>query len=163
MTPVMQMRLGWSLATATGTKFQETAHFTPYDLPAFNPRAEGFGDLVVDLSPRHTVTNASAPVSAEEGRRLYQAYGCVACHAIDTDALAKLGPTWKGLYGSERSVAGGVVRVQADDAYLRESILQPSAKIASGYERGEGSMPSYSGVLTDSQVASLILFIKSVK
>ena len=163
MTPVMQMRLGWSLATATGTKFQETAHFTPYDLPAFNPRAEGFGDLVVDLSPRHAATDTSAPVSTDEGRRLYQAFGCIACHAVDADALAKLGPTWKGLYGSERTVAGGVVRVRADEAYLRESILQPAAKIASGYERGEGSMPSYSGVLTDAQVESLILFIRSLK
>ena len=52
MKPVMQMRISWSLATAAGAKFQETAYFTPYDLPAFNPQAEGFRDLTVDLSPR---------------------------------------------------------------------------------------------------------------
>jgi cytochrome c551/c552 len=163
MKPVMQMRMGWSLATAAGERFQETGYFTPYDLPAFNPTAEGFRDLTVNLSPRAAAVDASAPVSADEGRRLYQAYGCIACHAVDTTSLTRLGPTWRGLYDSQRTFAGGVVRVIADEAYLRESILQPAAKVVSGYERGEVSMPSYSGVLTDSQVDSLVLFIKSLK
>ena len=60
MKPVMQMRISWSLATAAGAKFQETAYFTPYDLPAFNPQAEGFRDLTVDLSPRSAAVSASA-------------------------------------------------------------------------------------------------------
>ena len=148
MNPVMQMRISWSLATAAGAKFQETAYFTPYDLPSFNPQAEGFRDLTVDLSSRAAAVSASAadtkgapaPASEEEGRRLYQAYGCIACHAIDATTLARLGPSWRGLYGSQRTVAGGVIRVIADEAYLRESILQPAAKVVSGYERGEVSM-----------------------
>jgi cytochrome c551/c552 len=107
--------------------------------------------------------SASAPVSAEEGGRLYQVYGCIACHAVDSTSLTKLGPTWKGLYGSQRTFAGGVVRVIADDGYLRESILQPGAKVVSGYERGDVSMPSYLGVLTDPQIESIILFIKRLK
>jgi glucose/arabinose dehydrogenase len=163
MTPVMQMRVGWSLATAAGVPFQETAYFTPYELPAFNPGREGFDDLVVNLTPRTAPVSASAPVSAEEGRRLYQAFGCIACHAVDSTSLTKLGPTWKGLYGSPRTFAGGVVRVTADDAYLRESMLQPGAKVVAGYERGDVSMPSYSGVLTDPQIESIILFIKELK
>ncbi len=150
MKPVMQMRIGWSLATAAGAAFQDTSYFTPYELPAFNPRAEGFGELTVDLSPRAARVSASAPVTADEGRRLYQAHGCIACHAVDSSSLTRLGPTWKDLYGSERTIAGGVIRVLVDEAYLRESILQPAAKVVSGYERGEGSMPSYAGVLTDS-------------
>jgi len=179
MKPVMQMRISWSLATAAGAKFQETAYFTPYALPAFNPQAEGFRDLTVDLSPRSAAVSASAvdtkgapavnnagapaPASEEEGRRLYQAYGCIACHAIDATTLARLGPSWRGLYCSQRTVAGGVIRVTADEAYLRESILQPAAKVVSGYERGEVSMPGYAGVLTDSQLDSLVLLIKSLK
>jgi mono/diheme cytochrome c family protein len=163
MTPVMQMRVGWSLATAAGEPFQETSYFTPYELPAFNPGREGFDDLVVNLAPRIAPVNASAPVSADEGRRLYQAFGCIACHAVDSTSLTKLGPTWKGLYGSQRTFAGGVVRVTADDAYLRESMLQPGARVVAGYERGDVSMPSYSGVLTDPQIESIILFIKELK
>lgn len=162
MTPVMQLRVGWSLATKAGQRFQDTAYTTPYALPPFNPRAEGFGDIRVDLSPRHTSVKADAPVSAAEGKRLYQAYGCIACHAIDGTSLTKLGPTWRGLYGSQRAFAGGAVRTLADDAYIRQSILEPSAKIVEGYERGEVSMPSYAGVLSDSQIESIVLFIKSL-
>ena len=163
MKPVMQMRLAWSLATADGTPFQESAFFTPYDLPAFDPSAEGFGELTVDLSPRAAAAGASTtPVSVEEGSRLYQLYGCMACHSTDT-AVSRLGPTFRGLYGSERTYAKGVMRATADDAYIRESILQPSSKVATGYERGESGMPSYAGVLTDAQIDSIILFIKSLQ
>jgi cytochrome c551/c552 len=162
MTPVMQLRVGWSLATKAGQSFQDTAYTTPYNLPAFDPRAEGFGDVRVNLTPRTGAVKADAAVSIAEGKRLYQAYGCIACHAIDNSSLTKLGPTWRGLYGSQRAFAGGVVRTVADDAYIRQSILEPGAKIVEGYERGEVSMPSYAGVLSNSQVESLILFIKSL-
>jgi mono/diheme cytochrome c family protein len=161
--PVMQMRLAWSLATAKGITFQNSAYFTPYELTKFDPQAEGFGDLKVDLSRRAITAAPSAPVSVAEGQRLYQLYGCMACHSTEGAAVQKLGPTFKGLYGSDRTFAAGVVRVTADDAYLRESILEPSAKIVTGYEKGEAGMPSYAGVLTDSQVESIIVFIKSVK
>jgi mono/diheme cytochrome c family protein len=117
----------------------------------------------VDLSPRAAAAIASAPVSVQEGRRLYQLYGCMACHSIETPQISRLGPTFKGLYGSERTYAKGVVRVLADEAYLRESILEPSAKIVAGYERGEAGMPSYAGVLTAPQIESIIEFIKSLK
>jgi mono/diheme cytochrome c family protein len=161
--PVMQMRVGWSLATAAGVQFQESAYLTPYELQKFDPRREGFGDLTVDLSPRAVVASHAAPVSVEEGRRLSQLYGCQACHAIESAAPSRLGPTWKGLYGSPRTFAGGVVRTVADEAYLREAILQPAAKIVSGYERGDAGMPSYAGVLTDPQIESIIQFIQSLK
>jgi mono/diheme cytochrome c family protein len=163
MKPVMQMRLAWSLSTANGKGFQESAYFTPYELAKFDPRADGFDDISVDLSPRATTVAAAAPVSAEEGRRLYQLYGCMACHSIDNSALTKLGPPFKGLYGSQRTFAGGVVQIVADEAYIRESILSPAAKIVSGYERGGAGMPSFAGVLTDSQIDSLVRFIKTLK
>ncbi len=145
-----------------GQRFQDTAYTTPYALPPFNPQAEGFGDIKVDLSPKRIAVKADAPIGVAEGKRLYQAYGCIACHAIDSTSLTKLGPTWKGLYGSQRAFAGGAVRTVADDAYIRQSILDPGAKIVEGYERGEVSMPSYAGVLTDAQVESMMLFIKSL-
>lgn len=163
MKPVMQMRVAWSLTAADGTTFQESAYFTPYELAAFDPRAEGFADLTVDLAPRTATVAAAAPVSAEEGRRLYQLYGCVACHSIESAGAAKLGPSFRGLFGSDRTFASGVVRVTADEGYLRESILEPSSKVVAGYERFGAGMPSYSGVLTDQQIESLVLFIKGLK
>jgi cytochrome c2 len=163
MKPVMQMRVGWSLASSDGARFQESTYLTPYALPRFDPRAEGFGDLTVDLTPRAAASSVSAPVSVDEGRRLAQLYGCVACHSIEDTQISRLGPAWKGLYGSQRAYAKGVVRVTADDAYLRESILEPAAKVVAGYERGEAGMPSYAGVLTAQQIESIILFIKSLE
>jgi len=163
MKPVMQMRLGWSLKTAAGEAFQDSAYFTPFELAPFKPRDEGFGAISVDLTPRALTTQSAAAVSAAEGRRIYQLYGCMACHAIDASTVTMLGPTWKGLFGSTRTYAKGVLRTTADEVYLRESILEPSAKVVTGFERGESGMPSYAGVLTDPQIESVILFIKGLK
>jgi mono/diheme cytochrome c family protein len=163
MTPVMQMRVTWSLATADGRAFQSSAYTTPYELPAFTPPAEGFDDLAVDLSSRTAAVDRAEAASVEQGRRVYQLYGCMACHTTDKTAPSRLGPTWSGLYGRERPIAGGALRAVADEAYLRESILQPAAKVVDGYQTGESGMPSYAGVLTDPQIDSLILFIKSLQ
>ena len=59
---------------------------------------------------------------------------------------------------------GGKAReVEIDDAYLRESILEPAAKLAAGFEKGEYAMASYAGVLTDAQIESLILHIRTLR
>lgn len=163
--PVMQMRVGWSLATTRGLPFRENAYFTPYELPAFEPVAEGFGELTIDLTPTGPAPRTAAPatpVSAAEGRRLVQLFGCVACHATETAAVDKLGPSLKGLYGARRTFpkVGAVV---ADEAYLREALLEPAAKMVPGYEKRETGMPSYAGVLTPQQIESIVLFIKSLR
>ncbi len=161
--PVMQMRVGWTLATAGGTAFQDSASFTPYDLTTFDPEAEGFGKLTVDLSPKTEVARASGPVSVEEGRLVYERYGCIACHANDASAVSKLGPNFRGLYGADRTFQEGLVRVTANEAYIRESILEPSAKVVTGFNRTGMGMPSFAGVLTEQQLESIILYIKSLK
>ncbi len=162
--PVMQMRVGWSLATSRGVPFRENAYFTPYELPKFEPIAEGFGELTIDLTPRRTAQKAAAPAAASvgEGRRLVHLYGCVACHATETTAVDKLGPSLKGLYGAQRTFPK-IGPVIADDAYLREALLEPAAKMVPGYEKRETGMPSYAGVLTPQQIESIILYIKSLK
>jgi mono/diheme cytochrome c family protein len=163
MKPVMQMRLGWSLATSKGAAFENSAFFTPYELPVFDPVAEGFGSLTVDLSPRAVAATTTAAVTVEEGRRVSQLYGCIACHSTEATTVTMLGPTWRGLYGSERSYARGTLRARVDEAYLREAILEPAAKIATGYERSEAGMPSYAGVLSQAQLDAIILYIKSLR
>jgi hypothetical protein len=166
MKPVMQLRIGWSLATADGRRFDDNAYTTPYELAKFDPNAEGFGELTVDLTPRAAVAEASGPVSAEEGARLAQLFACVSCHGSNFNpAVARSGPPWQGLYGSKRTVF--VDRkpreVTADEDYLRQSILDPTAAVAAGFEKGEYSMPSYAGVLSASQVEALILHIKTLR
>jgi cytochrome c2 len=88
--------------------------------------------------------------------------GCQACHSTDGTTAGKVGPTWKGLFGSERHFKGGEPAV-ADDAYLRESMLEPTAKIVLGFEKNDTGMPSYAGVLTEEQIQALIVYIKSLK
>ena len=165
MKPAMQLRVGWSIATAAGRPFAENAYTTPYELAKFDPKAEGFGDIRIDLTPRLVAAQVTGPASLEEGRRLSQLYACIACHAAEETAVAKSGPPWKGLFGTQHAVfvGGKPTKVLADEKYLRESILEPSAKISAGFEKGEYAMPSFAGILNDSQIESLILYIKSLK
>src|SRR5712691_7177453 len=65
------------------------------------------------------------PALAGKGQQLASQFGCVACHT--TNGQPGVGPTWKGLAGRQETLDNGQT-VTADDAYLRESILQPDAK-----------------------------------
>jgi cytochrome c oxidase subunit 2 len=76
------------------------------------------------------------------------------------DGTPKVGPTWKGLYGSQVTLADGST-VTADDAYITESIRNPGAKIVQGFQN---IMPAGIGsTLTDQQLQDLIALIKSLK
>jgi cytochrome c2 len=160
---VMQMRVGWGIAGANGLPARNNAYFTPYELAKFEPEKEGFGSIAVDLTPRKVTAAAQVKPTKEEGERVYQMMGCVACHSTDGTLYGKVGPTWKGLYGSERVLSKGGTTSKADDAYLKESIVNPAAKVVKGFEKFDTGMPIYSGVMTESQIESVILFIKSLK
>lgn len=162
MRTVMQMRLGWLLKTAAGAAFEQSAYFTPKALTAFDPEKEGFGTIAVDLTPRAAIAAANTPVTIDEGRRVSELMGCVACHSNDGSLVGKVGPSWKGLFGSQRQIVGGS-KVVADEAYLRESIKEPAAKVLSGFEKNDTGMPSYEGIATEAQIEALILYIKSLK
>jgi len=94
---------------------------------------------------------------AEVGRQLYSDKGCVACHSID--GADGVGPTWKGLFGKNRIFADGT-SILADENYIKESILYPGEKILEGYGP---VMPSYKGLLEDSDITAIIEYIKSLK
>lgn len=90
------------------------------------------------------------------GKQLYQTRGCQSCHSVDGTRL--VGPSFVGLFGSTHGLADGG-QVTVDENYIRESILEPRAKIVEGYAP---VMPSYKGQLTDEQINSLIAYIKSL-
>lgn len=165
MKAVHQMRIGWGLQSADGLKAANTAYFTPWELASFDAAKLGFElGLKVDLTPRKSAVAAAVKPTVEEGERLYQMFGCMACHSTDGTLVGKVGPSWKGLFGTERDIAKGMKgKVKADEAYLRESILNPSAKVVKGFEKFDTGMPIYAGILNDSQIESLILYIKSLK
>ena len=94
----------------------------------------------------------------EFGARVFTQRGCNACHNVD-GAAGGIGPTWKGLFGSDRSLASGAV-VKADAEYLRKSILEPASEIVAGYPP---VMPSYKGILNDREIDALIAYIQTLK
>lgn len=91
------------------------------------------------------------------GEELFVAKTCATCHRPDS---AVLGPILHGLYGREEVVASGE-RIVVDENYLRESILDPMAKITAGYENS-AVMPTFQGQLTEEELAGLIAYIKSI-
>jgi len=94
---------------------------------------------------------------AEAGKMLYRRRGCSQCHSID--GKAGTGPSFKGIYGkSQRMTDGG--SVTADDNYIRESILDPQAKIVAGYQP---VMNTYKGLISDDEITAIIEFMKTLK
>jgi cytochrome c2 len=161
---VHQMRLGYGLKSADGLKAENTAYFSPWELLTFDAKKEGFEDIQIDLTPRQVAAVTMVKPTAEEGERLSQMFGCMACHSTDGTLVGKVGPSWKGLFGNEREIAKGTKgKFKADEAYLRESITNPSAKVVKGFEKFDTGMPIYAGILNNSQIESLILYIKSLK
>ncbi len=93
----------------------------------------------------------------EFGARLYQSKACITCHSID--GKAGNGPTFLGIYGSTHNlVDGGEVTV--DENYIRESLLNPTAKVVMGYQP---IMPTYQGLLKDRELDALIAYLKSLQ
>ncbi len=102
---------------------------------------------------------AAAEAGGEEtGAQLIRQQGCLGCHT--TDGTPLVGPTFRGLYGSTRTFQDGSTAV-ADDAYLRNSILNPGDQVVQGYSN---VMPDhYAAHLTEPQLQILIEYIKSLK
>ena len=102
---------------------------------------------------------SSDPKLIKIGIKFARRKGCIACHSLD--GKRKPGPTWKGLFGSQRKLNSGNV-VVADEAYIRRSIFDPRAEVVKGYPRS--LMPKgLRQKLTDEQVEAIIAVIKSIR
>ncbi len=101
----------------------------------------------------------TAPVS-EEGARLIQVKGCVACHT--TDGTPKIGPTFKGVLGKKETVVrnGQEREITVDEAFIRQTLLHPEIDRVKGFPP---IMPSQQGQLTDKEIDEIIEYIKSLK
>ena len=91
------------------------------------------------------------------GQVLYHRHGCDGCHSLD--GSAGTGPSFKGIYGHPVQLEDHEP-VEVEDNYIRESILEPEAKIVKGYQP---VMPTFKGSLSDKDITALIEFIKSKK
>ena len=95
---------------------------------------------------------------AQAGEQLFTGpnYGCVTCHKSDRTGVA---PSLVGVYGSQIQLADGRT-VLADDNYVRESIMVPTAKVVKGYQP---IMPPFQGLVSEEQVIQIIAYLKTLK
>lgn len=92
---------------------------------------------------------------ADNGKKLFEQLACNNCHKEDNTGRC---PNLVNLFGQPVKLASGGV-VKADEAYIRESILQPQAKIVAGYEP---VMPTFQGLVTEDQMLQLVEYVKSL-
>ncbi len=92
---------------------------------------------------------------ADNGKKLFEQLACNNCHREDNTGRC---PNLVGLFGQPVKLSGGN-SVKADEAYIRESILQPQAKIVAGYEP---VMPTFQGLVTEDQILQLVEYVKSI-
>ena len=92
----------------------------------------------------------------EVGKKAFQGR-CTACHKTTTEKF--IGPGLAGIFNTQRKLKDGK-EVLADENYLRESILNPGAKISFGYEN---QMTPFAGILTEEELTGLVEYIKTLK
>ena len=92
---------------------------------------------------------------ASSGEKLFQSLACINCHHLDDQGR---GPNLRGVFGSQVLLADRRT-LKADEEYLRECILNPSAKRVAGFEP---IMPTFQGLVTEEGVLQLIEYIKTL-
>ena len=142
--PFAQMTGHWSMHSMLHVETEE--EFKKYLI--------GIGDKCA----AYTVKGELCPqnILVEAGQGLYSKKGCVACHT--TTGAKLVGPSWKGIYGKDEGTDHGNVKV--DEQYIRESILDPQAKVVTGFPP---TMPPFRGQITDTEIDELTAYIKSLK
>ena len=91
---------------------------------------------------------------AEAGAKLVAQRGCAQCHSVD--GRGGIGPSLKGVFGHQVQLVSGPPLV-ADEDYIRESILEPQARVVAGYQP---VMPTYKGRLKDAEITAIIEYLK---
>ena len=94
---------------------------------------------------------------AVRGERIVKEAGCLNCHAVD--GKEKIGPNLRGLYGSKVPLEGGE-HVTADEEFLRESIVDPGAKVVKGYPN---VMPTFKATIPPEDVEAVVEYLKTLK
>jgi cytochrome c oxidase subunit 2 len=116
------------------------------------------GDVVV-MTPedyrKWLASSISGASLAQNGERLFASLSCAACHNSKPDAR---GPSLANVYGAKLPLATGGT-VIADDAYLREAILNPSQHVTQGFAP---IMPTYQGQISEDGVIALVEYIKNL-
>jgi cytochrome c oxidase subunit 2 len=120
----------------------------------------GMGGWVVVMEPTEFENwlsgNANQMSPAAAGQQMFESLGCASCHGANAEGGR--GPALLGLFGSNVVLSNGPT-LKADEAYLRESILNPQAKIVTGFGP---IMPSFQGQVNEEQLLQLVAYVKSL-
>jgi cytochrome c oxidase subunit 2 len=142
----------WFKATKTGTFHLFCAEYCGTE------HSKMIGRVVV-MEPdayQTWLSGGPAPESpVKAGEKLFTELNCVTCHRPDS---AGRGPVLNGIFGKKVALEGGG-EVVADEAYVRESILNPAARITAGYQP---VMPTYLGQVSEESVLQLIAYVQSL-
>jgi cytochrome c oxidase subunit 2 len=142
----------WFQATKTGEYHLFCAEYCGTD----HSRMRGRIVVMEDADYQQWLSGGAKGESmASAGRQLFERLGCMNCHKDDGSGRC---PPLRGVYGRGVGLAGGGT-VVADEAYLRESILDPGAKIVAGYPN---IMPTFRGVVNEDGLMQLIAYLKSL-
>lgn len=98
---------------------------------------------------------ASQGTLAQKGEQLFTQLACITCHRADSQGR---GPVLNGVFGANVHLTNGNV-VTADATYIRESILNPTAKVVQGFPP---IMPTFQGQVSEEQLLALTEYIKSL-
>lgn len=145
--------VAWFRATRTGTFHLFCAEYCGTE------HSKMIGKVVV-LEPEAYQTwlaggpPPESPVVA--GEKLFTELNCITCHRPDS---AGRGPLLEGIFGRPVKLASGDT-VVADEAYVRESIVNPAARVVAGYQP---VMPTYLGQVSEEQLISLVAYIQSLQ
>jgi cytochrome c oxidase subunit 2 len=122
-----------------------------------NHSAMGGWVTVMDPAAYESWLSGGAGASmAEQGRALFEQYGCVSCHLTEQKGRC---PSLRNVFGNPVQLDNGRT-VMADEAYIRESIINPNAKIVFGYK--PDVMPVFQGQINEDGLLQLIAYIKSL-
>jgi len=145
--------MAWFRATKTGSYHLFCAEYCGTE------HSRMTGRIVVMEPEAYQVWLAGGPTPESpvlQGEKLFTELNCITCHRPDS---AGRGPVLNGIFGRPVALAGGE-RVVADEAYVRESILTPAAKVVAGYQP---VMPTFMGQVSEEQLIALIAYIESLQ
>ena len=117
------------------------------------------GDVIVmEPSEFQTWLSGGAPEGslASAGAKLFVDLACNTCHRPDAQGR---GPVLEGLFGKTVTLQNGET-LTVDEAYVRESILRPAAKLTAGFQP---VMPTFQGLVTEEQLLELVEYVKTLK
>jgi len=102
---------------------------------------------------------ATGKIPDSPGLAIMRANGCITCHSLDGSKV--VGPTFKGLYGSKRTVITdqGESEIDAFDDYIKKSIIEPNAEIVKGYNKG--LMQSYKDVIKGEDLDKIVDYFRN--